>query len=235
MAIPEDQHDATLRPILRLLPVSVVNSIRDRFYAGITAAELRFRFNSADEDALTGALAQALIEPETMLVRTEQGVFGWRATSHKLRGRGRGAPESRIGADGIFQLEVFNMEGELILKKGLLFQSKVDWTGTDQRLLGQARMLLLQSESSIVIDYTKDGYQAIPASEVVAAGGNRRQIATGSNKELSEVLGDEFVGCLVGDQGMFWDSERERLITHRDQPSDLVPSRLISMDVRRLQ
>lgn len=74
MAIPEDQHDATLRPILRLLPVSVVNSIRDRFYAGITAAELRFRFNSADEDALKGALAQALIEPETMLVRTEQGV-----------------------------------------------------------------------------------------------------------------------------------------------------------------
>lgn len=88
------------------------------------------------------------------------------------------------------------MEGELILKKGLLFQSKVDWTGTDQRLLGQARMLLLQSESSIVIDYTKDGYRAIPASEVVAAGGNRRQIAIDSNKELSEVLGDEFVGSL---------------------------------------
>jgi hypothetical protein len=30
----------------------VVHSIRDRFYAGVTAAELRFRFNAAEDDAL---------------------------------------------------------------------------------------------------------------------------------------------------------------------------------------
>jgi hypothetical protein len=88
MATTEDSDELSRLSTFRVLPPAMVNSMRDRYYAGVTAAEVRFPFNAAEEDAMTGALAQALIEPETMLVQTPQGVFGWKTTSYKLRGRG---------------------------------------------------------------------------------------------------------------------------------------------------
>lgn len=168
-----------------------------------------------------------------MVVETSDGhAFRWRAVSHKLRGRGKGAPEQLIGAGGIFQLEIFDRFGRRVLRKGLLFQAKVDWRNTDTRLLGQGRDMLRQSDSSIVIDYTDEGYKAISASEVVVANGDRRLIPKGENKRLSAVLGDEFVGCIRGDRGMYWDSDEERLMVHGNQESDMTPSNVIAMSVQ---
>jgi hypothetical protein len=87
----------------------------------------------------------------------------------KLRGRGANAPEKELGADGIFQIEVLDLDGQYIVRKGLLSQSKIGWTGRDGRLFEQARNLLRQSESAIVIDYSPHGYRAIPARDVIIA------------------------------------------------------------------
>ena len=235
MPVPSDELDPRTLPILRSLPASVFVELRNRLYAGVTNAEIRFPYNAAEEDALTGALGHALTEPVAVLLQTNDGFFQWRMTSHKLRGRGAGAPEKRIGADGIFQLEVRDEAGAFLVRKGLLFQSKVDWRGTDRRLLDQTVNLVQHSSSSIVIDYTAQGYRAVAAIDVITAGGDRRLVPRDRDKRLSEVLGDEFAGCTRGDRGLHWDELREQLIIHGEQPSDLVPSHLISMGIQRLQ
>ena len=235
MPAPSDELDPHTLPILRSLPASIFLALRDRLYAGVTNAEIRFPYNAADEDALTGALGHSLTEPVRVFLQTADGVFQWQMISHKLRGRGRGAPEKRIGADGIFQLEVRDETGAILVRKGLLFQSKVDWSGSDLRLLDQTVNLVQHSSSSIVIDYTAQGYRAIAAIDVITAEGDRRLVPKNKDKRLSEILGDEFAGCTRGDRGLHWDESNEQLLIHGDERSGLVPSHLISMGIQRLQ
>jgi hypothetical protein len=230
----DDELNPRAFPILRDIPEVVVRMVRRHFYAGVKEAEVRFRYHAADEDAVTGALGERLIEPEVHITVGDQ-VYRWNAVYHKLRGRGLGAPEKRIGADGIFQLEVLDQEGRFVVRKGLLFQSKVDWHGTDQRLFGQARDLLAQSSSSVVIDYSRNGYRAIPATDVVAAGGNRRRVHRGASKSLAEVLGDEFVGCTRGDRGLYWEPEREQLIIGSEPNLDVVLGNFIGTRIERVR
>jgi hypothetical protein len=116
-----------------------------------------------------------------------------------------------------------------------LFQSKIGWTGRDGRLFEQARNLLRQSESAIVIDYSPHGYRAIPARDVIIAEGNRERVSREDDKSLAEVLGDEFVGCRRGDRGMYWDQEDERLVVHGEETSELLPEQFILNRVQRLQ
>ena len=94
-----------------ILPEPVIHSIRDHYYAGITAAELGYKNNAADEDSLTGALGQSLLTPGLVQVIVNGEVFAWQAYHYKIRGRGKSAPEKDLGTDGIFQIEVFDVEG----------------------------------------------------------------------------------------------------------------------------
>jgi hypothetical protein len=151
---------------------------------------------AADEDSVTGSLGNDLVEPVPITIQVDGQIYLWSTTYYKIRGRGPNAPERELGADGIFQFEVFDQRVErMLVRKGLLFQSKLRWTGRDGRLLEQARDLFAQSPSAIVIDYSEKGYRAFAASDVVASNGNRRRIRSAENKALAQVLGDEFVGC----------------------------------------
>jgi hypothetical protein len=61
--LPDEFNPETF-PMLRVLPGLVVRTLRKHFYAGVKEAEVRFRYHRADEDAVTGALGERLIEPE---------------------------------------------------------------------------------------------------------------------------------------------------------------------------
>jgi hypothetical protein len=111
-------------PMAQILPDSVVRRLRKHFYAGVKRVEVRFKYHAADEDSVTGALANDLIEPLVEIDVGEQ-VYLWSTASFKIRGRGTNAPEMRLGGDGIFQFEVFDARmGRMLVRKGLLFQSK---------------------------------------------------------------------------------------------------------------
>ena len=232
--LPDEFNPETF-PMLRVLPGLVVRTLRKHFYAGVKEAEVRFRYHRADEDAVTGALGERLIEPEPIAIQVGPSAYLWRTASYKLRGRGAHAPEKELGADGIFQIEVLDLNGKFVVRKGLLFQSKIGWTGRDGRLFEQARSLVGQSDSAIVIDYSPEGYKAIPVREVIIADGNRERIRPEDDKSLAEVLGDEFVGCRRGDRGMYWEPETERLVVHGEETSDLLPEQLILNRIERLQ
>lgn len=235
--LPEDDAESIRKsPTGHVLPELVVMTLQKHFYAGVKHAEVRFQYHAADEDSVTGALANDLLEPEPMKIQVGGQVYLWTTTYYKIRGRGKDAPEGELGSDGIFQFEVYDERiGRMLVRKGLLFQSKKRWTGSDRRLLGQARDLLAQSPSAIVIDYSEKGYRAFAASDVVAANGNRRRIKARHNKPLAEVLGDEFVRCTRGDRGLRWEPEEERLIVGGERESEFIPQHFIGNKIERLQ
>ncbi len=230
----DDELNPRTYPVLRDLPQAVVRMLRRHYYAGVKEAEVRFRYHAADEDAVTGALGERLIGPP-VLIHVDGQTYRWSAVYYKLRGRGPDAPERHMGADGIFQMEVLDQRGRFVIRKGLLFQSKIEWHGRDARLLGQARDLLAHSPSAVVIDYSRNGYEAIAADAVVAADGNRRRVPRRASRPLAEVLGDEFVGCTRGDSGLYWEPEGERLIVSGERVSDLVPEEFIGTRIERVQ
>src|ERR1019366_9011547 len=126
-------------------------------------------------------------------------------------------------------------EEKFVIRKGMLFQSKIRWTGRDGRLFEQARRLVEASPSAIVIDYWPDGYKAISAKSVIIAEGNRKMVDAEDDKSLAEVLGDEFVGCLRGDRGLYWEPKTERIIVNNERPLEFVPEHFIGTRLQRLQ
>jgi hypothetical protein len=195
-----------------ILPPAVINSLRDHFYAGVTLAELGYTHGAGDEDSLTGALGQALFTPGRQRIGTPDGLFEWSTHYFKLRGRGAGAPEKHFGADGIFQLEVSDEVSGKYRKKGLLFQAKREWHSKDSQLVQQCERMRALESDSIVIDYSPRGYQAFDAGLVVAVDGKRAAIPTGSERRLAETLGDDFVRCRRGVEGISYDPQRELVV-----------------------
>jgi hypothetical protein len=198
-----------------ILPEAVLLALRDHYYAGVKQAELGFKYGAADEEALTGALGQALVIPSPRILMTTDGaVYGWTVSHQVIGGKGKDADESFLGADGIFELQAFDKSGEVIRRKGLLFQSKKRWRGRNQKLLGQAQKLIRYSPSAVVLNYTPSGYDVVSAGDVIRAEGNRKNLPPESATSLAKVLGDEFVYCRRGDVGLVWSSDPH--ILYRD-------------------
>jgi len=196
-----------------ILPQTVLNTIRDRYYSGVTAAENGYKYNRADEDAVTGALGQALLSEPTLVTDRFGRSFTYSMYHTKIRGRGRGAPEKNIGADGIFQIEIHDENGKLLRRKGLLFQAKKEWNGADSLLGQQAETLLCEgkNQKAVVIDYSPNGYRTCDVLSAAETGGNSNRIDDEKFANLSTTLGDEFLLCRVGIIDMHYDNEREIL------------------------
>lgn len=170
-----------------ILPDLVIDSLRDRYLAAVSDAESTFDMNYGDEDALTGAFGQAIAVPRNQIFSTPEGVYTVDIGYTKLRGRGKNAPERIYGSDGIFQIKVFDSRGNVIRSKGLPFQSKKNWKGTNNKLSDQAKDM-----------------------ERYTPGGNRSQLTKeGKLKRLGQLLGNEFLNCEVGTLNLFYDPKQE--------------------------
>lgn len=218
-----------------ILPELVIRFISDHYLAGVSRAELGYAYNADEEDAVTGALGQALLTPAPIIISQNGITYSFQTTHRKLRSKGRNVPEKKFGADGIFQLDVFDERGRPLRRKGLLFQCKKHWTRTNQGLLEQTRKMSTYSLDAIVIDFRQDGYRAVSASEVIRAGGDRHKVRHGANLPLSKVLGVDFVECRRGEVGLYWDAEAEALITSRGEfvVRSPIPEHLIATSIQR--
>jgi hypothetical protein len=147
-----------------LVPPYVIHTLRDRLVVGVADAEAHYQNSSADEDSLTGALGHSISRhpPEFVSIGSER--YAVSIYYRKVRARGPGAPEHSTGADGIFQIDVRNAQNEIAWKKGLSFQAKKEWSGTDSRLAGQAQDMIDGPGDGLVIDYSPDGYKACDLS-----------------------------------------------------------------------
>ncbi len=137
--LPDEFNPETF-PMLRVLPGLVVRTLRKHSYAGVKEAEVRFRYHRADEDAVTGALGERLIKPEPIAIQVGPRAYLCARPLTSCVGAVPMPPRRNSAPTAIFQLEVLDLNGKFIVRKGLLFQSKIGWTGRDRRLWGRPQL-----------------------------------------------------------------------------------------------
>ncbi|CAG0995579.1 hypothetical protein RHDC4_02797 [Rhodocyclaceae bacterium] len=134
------------------------------------------------------------------------GPWKWAIDYTKFRGRGKGATENLIGADGIIELSL-DWSGRKETK-ALLFQAKMDWQ-SDRSLLQQAILLSTWREASIFINYTENAIEALSIDNVLRSRGVR---ADAKNVvPLATALTDYFLQCKVGNTDLAYDAVARQL------------------------
>lgn len=204
--------------------------LRDRYIAGVATAEASFEENSADEDALTGALGQALAMKAPILFAGPTGEYTVQVSYRKLRGRGLNAPERLYGSDGLFQISVSNEFDEILRQKGLPFQSKTNWRGRSKAVASQSRDIQQTTGEGLVIDYSATGYRTCGTGIAIETHGNRTEAnRRGAMRPLGQTLGVEFLECRIGKIGLFYDPDRERYVQGGNiiQPAHAITTRVV--------
>ncbi|MEW6639722.1 MAG: hypothetical protein AB1586_04385 [Pseudomonadota bacterium] len=203
-----------------IIPEPLKHLLSGQYLAGVAAAEAKYRFNAGDEDALTGALGAEIVTPHPMILRDGTHTYRWETTYYKLRGRGSAAPEKLFGADGIFQIEVY--DGKTVRRKGLPFQAKHRWRHKDRKLVEQCRNMLVWTASGIAIDYTDKGYGACRATDVIECEGIKVALRKkGKLESLGQILANDFLDCDIGTPDLFYDLTTERFTTLPDIQADI--------------
>lgn len=193
-----------------ILPNGLIDIIRDRYLAGVSDAQEKFHFSKGDEDALTGALGQAISMARPMTYSAEGRSYKYQVTYQKIRGRGPGAPERPLGADGIFEIEVFDENGVPLRQKGLPFQSMKTWSKTIGEMRRQAHDIIQTAGQGLVIDFSPGKYTACPAGTVFDFHSSKAKLeSSGVFRDLGHILADEFLECRIGQFGLHYDSNDE--------------------------
>ncbi len=170
---------------------------------GVAAAVEGYQHSRADEDSVTGALGQALLGRGAFQV-PDGRVVTWN-TSYTRFGSSKDGAEPRYGADGIFEIQLTDDDG-ITTRKSLLFQAKKEaYTYGDARLRRQARQIASVPGGGVVIDYQPGKFVAMDAG-AVARNDERR-----AERDLAELLAEEFVACTRGSSAYSFDPEAETI------------------------
>jgi hypothetical protein len=194
------------------IPTEVKENISNHISIAIKQAVEGFLSANEDEDTMTGHLG-ALLRLRDQRVSVSQqkegssGVWIWSIDYFKFRGRGPGATENVLGADGLIELRL--NRGGSVDTKSLLFQSKLNW-GSDQSLLFQCIKLSTWREAAFVLNYRPSGFQAFRIDEVIRSRGNYSGRLT--HFSLEEFIGRLFVDCQVGDNDLIYNPKSRRLV-----------------------
>lgn len=215
---PTDGRKRVARALLANV-MTVVDALRERAFRDILAAQYRsaiaraeegYRRHVADEDAVTGGLGEAM--RASGRVRLSDGsVVTWTTTYTKLRGRGANPPEKRMGADGVFEIELQDALGR-ISRKSVAFQAKKNGRRSpDKRLRAQADQLAQLPGGGLVVVYTLNGYFA----------GDAQAYATKQDlvpqRSLTDVLAGSFLACERGSSRYYYDAVREVIVVSTPQ------------------
>lgn len=192
------------------LPAEILAAIAAQYRQAGTAAVRNYETQKADEDSLTGALggSLAMVEGEAVV----DGInYTWRTRSWKVRGRGKGAPESINGADAFLEFEVIDADGKPLRTKVLPLQAKKVWGRKDPKLVEQVRKMQSLCGASLVVDFRPEAYFAIEGGVVLAAEGRRKSVPPDRIKPLGELLADDFLTCKIGAIGLRYDDAAQLL------------------------
>lgn len=128
-----------------------------------------------------------------------------------LNGR-PGALEHRIGADGIFQVEVHLQNESVLVPKGVLFQAKKYRGSSRSELIEQVtEMERIAPGGSAVFEFGPDGYRGASGRDILVMREPNQRGIPHPQERLSEYLADNFLPCRSGLRGMYYDAVRENL------------------------
>ena len=87
--------------------------------------------------------------------------------------------------------------------------------------------MIQTTESGIVINYTKDGYEAFDAKDVREAEGKRKELISNNKKyHLGEILGEQFLDCTIGKKGLYYDKKTEKFLFHNQNDITIIDSKI---------
>lgn len=190
------------------LPRAVISDIADHFTQAIDETEASFYSACEDEDALTGHLGGKLTTRQRLVNVVDDeinGIWRWSLSYRKFRGRGKGAPERTLGADGIFELVFDN--SKTTSTKSILFQSKMAGAG-GRDLVDQCARLSTWREAAFVMLYAPTGFRAITLDAVLQEKG---KVENAPSDKLASFLTQQFVGCRIGDNDLRYRPETREL------------------------
>jgi hypothetical protein len=184
------------------IPGHVKDAIVRHIDKAISKAVAAHGSAAEEEDTLTGQLGFAL--------RTRRRMadgWTWSIDYTKFRGRGPGAAEKALGADGILEMRVRTVEGEQ--RKAALFQAKNAWKN-DGKLLEQALLLSNWREAAFVLNFTPTTIETFLIDDVVRSRGLRSKVTR--TQSFSPFIANTFFPCTVGNPALMYDQERKVLI-----------------------
>jgi hypothetical protein len=177
------------------IPREVREAIRDHIASAVKQAIAGYLSASEDEDCLTGHLGAKLqIDNQKVTVLQDEiaGEWTWAIDYRKFRGRGQGATEKLIGADGLFELAVALPHRTEV--KSLLFQAKMAGNG-GRPLVEQCLKMSTWREAAIVVEYSKLAFSALHLDDVIEGQG---RILDNRKMPLADLLGRAFLECKIG-------------------------------------
>lgn len=190
------------------IPRAVLADIAQQLTHAIDNTVAEFDSAWEDEDVVTGHLGGQLTVRNRSVQVTEDEINGtWRWSLHyrKFRGRGAGATEKVLGADGIFELTLDGINKTET--KSILFQSKMKGSSS-AGLVEQCARLSTWREAAFVILYGDDGFDATTIDATLQT---RGAVETAPVQPLASFLTDEFLACHVGDNDLRYQSEKRQL------------------------
>lgn len=177
---------------------------------------------SDEEDALTGDFCGAL-RSSWDTVQAADGAWRWRVQYKKFGGRGKNAFEKESGADGIVQVEVHGPAGD-IATKGVLFQAKKASGSSRSDLRDQVRKMEdLAPRGSAVFEFGPNGYRAAASTVILREITNEPRRIPHPHDSIGEYLAEQFLLCVSGLRGMYYDAVRKILVVPVEGAYRVVP------------
>lgn len=197
------------------LPEEVRSSILLHVNSAVKAAVEAHESAQEEEDALTGQLGAFLRTRRPIEVVVGGRTWVWAINYHKFRGRGPKATEHIIGADGLIEFSLDDVEQHI--KKTCLFQAKVGKADL-QRLLAQSILLTTWKEAAFILNFAPDGYTALELDEALTLA---LRLGQPKGTALGEFLTDSFIACIVGDSELHYEPAG-RILRWRDLDGQVV-------------
>jgi hypothetical protein len=186
-----------------LIPPLVRNDIVRYIQRNCKRAQEGFIFSNQDEDTVTGDFLGKLSFTNWHNINGGGKDWRWKINYRKFRGRGPGAFENVIGADGIIQIVLNDRSSREFKRKGLLFQAKMSPLYFDNNIIAQANLMEnIAPGNSAMFIYSSSGYQFQLSKDYLSRSTERIQIC--------EAL-IQFVSCKYGAEGLYFDYDSELL------------------------
>lgn len=195
------------------LPEKLSEEIKIKIRENSRKGEKGWRFSNEEEDSLLGHFLGNLITDRQYFEQFDK-IYEWEIIYNKFRGRGVNALESIVGADAIITFEIKDNLSNFKTVKSILFQAKKE--GNSNGLKRQKDLMnKFANGGNFIFTCGPNGYFA-------------QDNLDDEKIRIGDFLADQFIACLIGIQGMFYDDKKKELIkNNRSKTNYLIEDEVI--------
>lgn len=180
------------------IPDYISRELSKHILSQCPSAQAGWEFANQDEDTLTGDFFGRM--------RTERQTnndYVWRFHYNKVRGRGKGAMEKTIGADGIITLHYRNSKTKIDYYKSLVFQAKKENNQID--VDQWKKMKRFFPNGNMIVSYGANGYNSFVGS-------------INNKTNLCSIIATNFMNCEIGIEGLYYDHSANLFVLPNNIP-----------------